>query len=115
MKKNAITIESGLDTLYLGDHIFSAEFISDEKGEHFDIKEYEFINYLDKNVHIEGIEIENANPAELFDVRFPKVKIKTDISCGFFKSAKEAAKEFVDMIEHIAKKARETYNKEFND
>jgi len=112
MKKNAISIESNLDELQKGDHIFSADFVYDGIQEKFDIKEFEFIQYLDKTVHIEGLDTSNGTPAEIFDVRFPKVKIKTDISYGFFSSAETAVEEFVKMIKDVAKKAEKIYLKD---
>ena len=107
MNKNAIAIESNLNDLKHGDHIFSAEFVSTGDEERFDVKEFEFIGYLDKNIHIEGIDQEATTPAEIFDVRFPKVKIKTDISYGYFITPEKAKQEFVAMLEHILQKAKQ--------
>lgn len=111
MKSN-ILIESNISDLSPGDHIFSADFVSDEKNDRLEIKEYEFVKYLTGNNNSEIEVNKDSIPAEIFDIRFPKIHSKTDISYGFFATGEQAAKEFVDMITHIYKIVKKSY-KEF--
>ena len=112
MKSN-IVIDSEVATLKPGARIFTGDFVSDQSGHRFEFKEFEFVQYLDKNVHIEGIEANAITPAELFDIRFPKIKVKTDISVGFFPSEKAAAYAFVEMMRGLLTMSEESYQKQF--
>jgi hypothetical protein len=107
--KNSIVIESNLDKLEPKSHIFSADFVSDNEGDRLEVKEFEFIKYINGE-NTSDIEInKDSLPAEIFDIRFPKIHAKADISHGFFTTKKEAAKAFVDMINHIHKVVNNSY------
>jgi len=110
--KSSICVESILNELKPGDHIFSADFVSDDNGDRLEVKEFEFVKYIIGNNTSEIEVSKNAIPAEIFDIRFPKIHSKTDISHGFFLTKKDAAKAFMDMISHIYKIVKESY-KEF--
>jgi hypothetical protein len=112
MKKSEILIESKLQNLKPNDHIFSADFVSDEEGDRLEIKEFEFVKYLNKDTKID-IETKNSILAEIFDIRFPKVHSKTDISYGFFTKKEDAAESFVKMINHIHKVVNSSYKHQF--
>jgi hypothetical protein len=113
MNKSTILIESKLKNLESGFHLFTADFVSDNEGDRLEIKEFEFVKYLNKDTKID-IEInENSIPAEIFDIRFPKIHSKVDISYGFFTKKKDAADSFVKMINHIHKVVNSSYKKQF--
>ena len=106
---SAICVESNLTELKPGTHIFSADFVSDDQGDRLEVKEFEFVKYIVGN-NTSEIEInKDALPAEIFDIRFPKIHSKTDISYGFFLTKEDAAKAFVDMITHIYKTVKKSY------
>jgi len=105
----SICIESNFEELKPGTRIFSADFVSDNEGDRLDIKEYEFVKYITGN-NTSDIDInKNSIPAEIFDVRFPKIHSKVDISHGFFLTKKDAAESFVKMINHIHKVVNKSY------
>jgi hypothetical protein len=110
MVKSAIYIESNLKKLEPGDHIFSAEFVSDEKEDRLEIKEFEFVKYLVGNNTSEIETNKDAIPAVIFDIRWPKIQSKTDISHGFFSTEKMAVESFYEMISHIYKIIKKSYN-----
>jgi len=102
MHKQSIPIDSKLDNLKENDKIYIVEFEMSDKPQ-FIFKEFLFKSYLDKTIHIEGIEAdEDSILAELRDEKFPDKPLKTDISRGFFLSKKEAADEFYDSIVELS-------------
>ena len=106
MHKQLIPIDSKLNNLKSGDKIFNVEF---EMGDNpdFIFRELEFKRYIEKTIHIEGLETnENSIIAELRDPKFEKIEMKTDISCGFFLSKKEAVDEFVESIKLLYEKVK---------
>jgi hypothetical protein len=111
--KSSILVESDLSDLKPKTHIYSADFVSDNNGDSLEIKEFEFVKYLQKDSHLDIAVNEDSIPAEIFDIRFPKIHSKTDISYGFFSTKEEAAKAFVNMINHIHKVVNKSYKQQF--
>lgn len=107
--KASISIESELRTdVKVGDHLFTAEFTGTNKGESsFNIKEFEV-----KAVH--NLLKDKKNYFEIVDVRFPKAIIKSNLEIGYFRTAKDAAKAFLDMIEYIYTDCKKAYERDFN-
>jgi hypothetical protein len=117
--KSAIYVESNVNIQDLspGDHIFSADFVSDDESDRLEVKEYEFVKALQNNDTQLAKELnmsEMSSPAEIFDIRFPKIHSKTDISHGFFKTKEAAAEAFMNMITHIYESVKTSYNKFVN-
>jgi len=113
MQKQAMPTQSKKITFKKGKSIFTVDFGQKENEEKptFSFKEFKLVKMLDKNSHIEGIEIlESSQLAEIYDVNFPNMPIKTDISTGFFLSKKKAAKEFISAYTFILKSAKSEYN-----
>jgi hypothetical protein len=112
--KSAICVKSIIENIKPGSHLFSADFVSDNEGDRLEIKEFEFVKFVtgrnssDININMDAL------PAEIFDIRFPKIHSKTDISYGFFLTKEDAAKSFVDMITHIYNVVTESYKKFVN-
>jgi hypothetical protein len=95
--------------------LYNVEFQSDEDGVmELKINEYKFVDFLTKDVHIEGIDIsENSIPATLIDTKFPKIEIKTDIEFGYFFTAEKATRAFIEMMTEITKRSIDAYEKQF--
>jgi hypothetical protein len=106
--------ENKLENLKKGDNIFQVELTSENGEMELISHKLIFDQYLDKKNKIDGLVInENSVIAQLHTEQAPKVPIKTDISCGFFLSEKEAAWEFVNMITLVYKKALSEYESKF--
>ncbi len=107
MKENTahVGIDSEID-YKIGDHIFTADFVGGGENESkFDVKEFEIKDM--KKI------LGKPNYYEIVDIRFPKSVIKSDLQTGFFKSAKEAAKAFLDSIDFIHDECHKVYEKEY--
>lgn len=107
--KASISIESELRTdVKVGDHLFTAEFTGTYNGKNsFNIKEFEV-----KAVH--NLLKDKKNYFEIVDVRFPNAIIKSNLETGYFKTAKGAAKAFLNMIEYIYTECKKAYERDFN-
>ncbi len=104
-KNNHLAIDSELKGIKIGDHVFTADFVNDSNGGcKFDIKEFE--------VKSEKKIMGKSNYYEIFDVRFPKGIIKSDLESGFFKTSLEAEKAFVDAMEFIFLESKKAYEKD---
>ena len=104
-KNNHLAIDSELKDIKIGDHVFTADFVNDSNGGcKFDIKEFE--------VKSEKKIMGKSNYYEIFDVRFPKGIIKSDLESGFFKTPLEAEKAFVDAMEFIFLESKKAYEKD---
>ena len=111
MQKQSLPIMSKLEDLQSGEKIYTVELVVEDNKNVFSFTEFTFIKYLDKKIHIEGIEInENSIIAQLKDERFKNTEIKTDISCGFFLSKKEAVEEFNASIYELMIKTKLAYD-----
>ncbi|MCF0124946.1 MAG: hypothetical protein HUJ68_04200 [Clostridia bacterium] len=104
-------IDSNIGDYKVGDHIFAAEFgvFSEDEKPTFKILEYEIKKIIKSTV--DGVD---KSYAEIIDIKFPKVVIKSNLKSGFFKSGKEAAEEFISSMEYICTEAKKVYNEQFN-
>lgn len=106
--KASISIESELRTdVKVGDHLFTAEFTSTNGKSSFNIKEFEV-------KAVRNLLKDKKNYFEIVDVRFPKATIKSDLETGYFRTAKDAAKAFLNMIEYIYTDCKKAYERDFN-
>jgi hypothetical protein len=117
--KSTIYVDSNINIQDLspGDHIFSADFVSDDGGDRLEVKEFEFVKALQNNDTQLAMELnmnEDSSPAEIFDIRFPKIHSKADLSHGFFKTKEAAAGAFLEMITNIYESVKTSYNKFVN-
>jgi hypothetical protein len=91
--------EDFISNLKKDDIIYYAEYESGKNE--IKIKSLKIKELYGKKDHIEGIKTD-AFLCDLVDTEFPKVTIrKTDISRGYFKTEKEAAQAFTDVISEI--------------
>ncbi len=113
MNENTVNlgIDSTLKEYHKGDHIFSVDFGKEAENEKpsFQIHEYEIKSIISSH-------FENTKDLfyKIFDIKHPKVEIKTNLKSGFFNSAKEAADEFISSMEYILEEARRSYSEQFN-
>lgn len=106
--KASLSIESELRTdVKVGDHLFTAEFTSTKGESSFNIKEFEV-------KAVRNLLKDKKNYFEIIDVRFPKATIKSDLETGYFRTPKEAAKAFLNMIEYIYTDCKKAYERDFN-
>jgi hypothetical protein len=107
--------ENTLKNLKSGDKIYQVELTSDGGEMELVTHELIFDKYLDKkDVKIKELTISDESVlAEVHTEKAPKIPIKTDISCGYFLSEKEASWEFVNMIKIVYKKALSEYESKF--
>lgn len=104
--KAHLAIDSEIGDYKVGDHIFTADFGGDGTGKcSFEVKEYE----IKKIQKVMG----KNNYSEIFDIRFPKALIKTDLTTGYFKTEKEAKKAFLDSVEYIYTECKKIYTEEY--
>jgi hypothetical protein len=97
------------------DAIFQVELQSENGNMNIISHKLIFVKYLDKKIRIEGLDTnEDSVLAELYNEATPKIPIKTDISCGYFKSEKEAYIEFVNMTKEIYEVSLKEYETKFH-
>jgi len=107
--------ENRLEDLKEGDIIYQVELQSVDGEMQLKSHELIFDKYLDKKIKIPELEVnESSVLAELHTAKAPGIPIRTDISCGYFKSEKQACWEFVNMIKKVYEKALSEYENKFD-
>jgi hypothetical protein len=97
-----------------GDILYQVELTSEDGQIQLTPHKLIFDKYLEKNVKIPDIEMsKDSLLAQLHSEKAPKIPIKTDISCGYFLSEKEASWEFVNMTKILYKRALSDYESKF--
>jgi hypothetical protein len=108
--------ENRLEDLKAGDAIFQTEMVSEKGDMRLVTHKLIFEEYLDKSTKLIDVEIhDDSLLAQLHTEAAPNIKVKTDISCGFFKNEKDAMWEFVNMTQIIYEKARDEFTKKYVD
>lgn len=115
MKKHVIhTQNNNLKNLKPNTRLYSVEYISEGNGTgKLNVKEFNFVKFI-RNTSTElskGLNIEGELIAEIKDIKFPKISIKTDISSGFFVEKQQALDSFMNSIENIYENVKKEYEK----
>lgn len=110
-QKESLGIISELNDYKVGDHVFTAEFGSDDgKNCAFKVIEFE-IKKIVENTLADGKP--GKSYVEMTDVRFPKSIIKSDLKTGFFNSEKEAIDAFMESINFLYASAHKAYDEKY--
>ena len=108
-----VPLKSQVDNLKQGDKLYTVEYVSENDKPYFKNNEFEFVQYLKKGTHIENLEEhENSILAEL---KNGNVTVKTDISMGFWRKKKDAARAFVEFTEILFESAKSIYEKKYEE